>query len=163
MSIEPLAAGHTLGGTIWRIMKGNELIIYAPAFNHLRESHLPAAALETICGEGVPRPSLLIASSTHIHHKSPARKSRDQQLLAEIMASLKENADVLLPVDTAGRVLELLLVLEHAWRENKSLARFPLILLSHVAANTIEFAKSHIEWMSDEVWAHTARAQTYTP
>mgnify|MGYP001800993965 FL=1 len=34
----PLAAGHMIGGTIWRIIKdGDEEIVYAVDFNHNKE------------------------------------------------------------------------------------------------------------------------------
>ena len=56
-----------------------------------------------------------------------------------------------MPVDTAGRALELLLVLEAHWRQNRRLARFPIVLLHHMAFTTLEFARSEIEWMSEEV------------
>ena len=37
-----------------------------------------------------------------------------------------------MPVDTAGRALELILVLEAHWRQNRRLARFPIVLLHHI-------------------------------
>ena len=50
-----------------------------------------------------------------------------------------------MPVDTAGRALELILVLEAHWRQNRRLARFPIVLLHHMAFNALEFARSEIE------------------
>ena len=37
MTITPYAAGHLLGGTIWKITKDTEEIIYAVDFNHRKE------------------------------------------------------------------------------------------------------------------------------
>lgn len=37
MTITPYAAGHLLGGTIWKITKDTEDIIYAVDFNHRKE------------------------------------------------------------------------------------------------------------------------------
>ena len=37
----PLAAGHMIGGTIWRIIKdGDEEIVYAVDFNHKKERYV---------------------------------------------------------------------------------------------------------------------------
>ena len=57
--------------------------------------------------------------------------------------------NVLIPTDTAGRSLELALVLEHAWRTQKLL--FPIVLLTPVAYSTLEFAKSQLEWMNQDI------------
>ena len=35
--IAPLAAGHLLGGTFWKITKDGEDVIYAVDFNHRKE------------------------------------------------------------------------------------------------------------------------------
>lgn len=55
--------------------------------------------------------------------------------------------NVLVPVDAAGRVLELLLVLEAAWAAQRP--GYALALLSPVAFNALEFAKSQLEWMAE--------------
>lgn len=52
-----------------------------------------------------------------------------------------------MPVDAAGRVLELLLVLEAAWAAARP--GYGLALLSPVAFNALEFAKSQLEWMAE--------------
>jgi cleavage and polyadenylation specificity factor subunit 2 len=37
ITITPYAAGHMIGGTIWKITKETEEIIYAVDYNHMRE------------------------------------------------------------------------------------------------------------------------------
>ncbi|XWS37847.1 hypothetical protein CRYUN_Cryun19dG0080600 [Craigia yunnanensis] len=66
-----------------------------------------------------------------------------------ISKTLEAGGNVLLPVDTAGRVLELLLVLEEHWLL-KSL-NFPIFFLTYVAPSTIDYVKSFLEWMSDAI------------
>jgi hypothetical protein len=46
-----------------------------------------------------------------------------------IMQTLESGGNALLPVDTAGRVLELLLVLHQYWDAKKLGKRYPLALL----------------------------------
>lgn len=37
VSVVPLAAGHTIGGTVWRIKKDTDEIVYAVSYNHKKE------------------------------------------------------------------------------------------------------------------------------
>ena len=46
----------------------------------------------------------------------------------------------LLPIDTAGRVLELMLMLDQEWRE-KQLGQYKLVLLHHMAHNVCDCAR----------------------
>ncbi len=56
---------------------------------------------------------------------------------------------MLLPVDTAGRVLELLLVLHSYWEFHSfGKTTYPLVFLANESYYTVDFARSMIEWMS---------------
>jgi cleavage and polyadenylation specificity factor subunit 2 len=57
----------------------------------------------------VPQPS---GPSGDAHRRSAA-------LLDAVMATLRGDGNVLLPVDSAGRVLELVLLLDRHWQEHK--------------------------------------------
>ncbi|OQR70465.1 putative cleavage and polyadenylation specificity factor subunit 2 isoform 2 [Tropilaelaps mercedesae] len=148
ISITPLPAGHMLGGTVWRITKdGEEDIVYAVDYNHKRERHLNRCALDSI-----QRPSLLITDAFNANYNQPRRRTRDEQLLTTIMTTVRSGGNVLLGVDTAGRVLELAHMLEQLWRNQDSgLMAYSLVMASNVAKNVIDFAKSQVEWMSDKV------------
>ncbi|KTG01611.1 hypothetical protein cypCar_00018076 [Cyprinus carpio] len=158
LSITPLPAGHMIGGTIWKIVKdGEEEIIYAVDFNHKREIHLNGCSLETIS-----RPSLLITDSFNASYVQPRRKQRDEQLLmmcevlhslpANVMETLRGDGNVLIAVDTAGRVLELAQLLDQIWRtKDAGLGVYSLALLNNVSYNVVEFSKSQVEWMSDKL------------
>ena len=51
-----------------------------------------------------------------------------------------------------GRVLELAQLLDQLWRSQESgLSKFSLALLNNVSYNVVEFAKSQVEWMSDQI------------
>ena len=69
-----------------------------------------------------------------------------------ISSTLRGGGNVLLVVDTAGRVLELAQLLEQMWRAKDSgLSAYSLALLNNISYNVIEFAKSQMEWMSDKI------------
>ncbi|XP_077443541.1 cleavage and polyadenylation specificity factor subunit 2 [Stigmatopora argus] len=148
LSITPLPAGHMIGGTIWKIVKdGEEEIVYAVDFNHKREIHLNGCTMESIS-----RPSLLITDSFNAAYVQPRRKQRDEQLLTNVMETLRGDGNVLIAVDTAGRVLELAQLLDQIWRtKDAGLGAYPLALLNNVSYNVVEFSKSQVEWMSDKL------------
>ncbi|KAF7281402.1 cleavage and polyadenylation specificity factor subunit 2 [Rhynchophorus ferrugineus] len=148
LTITPLPAGHMIGGTIWKIMKaGEEDIIYANSFNHKKERHLNGCELEKL-----QRPSLLIIDAFNATYQQARRRARDEKLMTNILQTLRNNGNVLIAVDTAGRVLELAHMLDQLWRNKESgLLTYSLALISNVAYNVVEFAKSQIEWMSDKL------------
>uniref|UniRef100_A0A672SAD6 Cleavage and polyadenylation specificity factor subunit 2 n=1 Tax=Sinocyclocheilus grahami TaxID=75366 RepID=A0A672SAD6_SINGR len=141
LSITPLPAGHMIGGTIWKIVKdGEEEIIYGVDFNHKREIHLNGCSLENIS-----RPSLLITDSFNASYVQPRRKQRDEQLLTNVMETLRGDGNVLIAVDTAGRVLELAQLLDQIWRtKDAGLGVYSLALLNNVSYNVVEFSKSQV-------------------
>ncbi|KDR21766.1 probable cleavage and polyadenylation specificity factor subunit 2 isoform X2 [Zootermopsis nevadensis] len=148
LTITPLPAGHMIGGTIWKIVKvGEEDIVYAVDFNHKKERHLNGCELERL-----QRPSLLITDAFNATYQQARRRTRDEKLMTNILQTLRNNGNVLVTVDTAGRVLELAHMLDQLWRNKDSgLLAYSLALLNNVSYNVVEFAKSQIEWMSDKL------------
>lgn len=66
---------------------------------------------------------------------------------ANILQTLRNNGNVLVAVDTAGRVLELAHMLDQLWRNRESgLLAYSLALLNNVAYNVVEFAKSQVQY-----------------
>ena len=65
------------------------------------------------------------------------------------MATLQDNGSVLLPTDSSARVLELAYLLDQHWTFHQ--LTYPLIFLSYQSYNTIQYAKSILEWMSDAI------------
>lgn len=148
LTVTPLPAGHMIGGTIWKIMKvGEEDIIYCNDFNHKKERHLNGCELERL-----QRPSLLITDSFNATYQQARRRARDEKLMTNILQTLRNHGNVLIAVDTAGRVLELAHMLDQLWRNKESgLLAYSLAFLNNVSYNVVEFAKSQIEWMSDKL------------
>jgi cleavage and polyadenylation specificity factor subunit 2 len=56
VTLSPLLASHSLGGSAWRISKGAEVIVYVTGLNHRSERHLSKAHIEAV----VRQPSALI-------------------------------------------------------------------------------------------------------
>ena len=65
---------------------------------------------------------------------------------------MRRDGNVLICVDTAGRVLELALLLEQLWRNEQSgLFAYSLALLNNFSYQVIHFARSQVEWMSEKI------------
>ncbi|XP_059667087.1 cleavage and polyadenylation specificity factor subunit 2 [Cornus florida] len=142
--ITPHVGGHLLGGTIWKITKDGEDVIYAVDFNHRKERHLNGTVLESFV-----RPAVLITDAHNALNNQPSRRQRDQEFLDAILKTLRADGNVLIPVDTAGRILELILILEQFWAQHH--LTYPIYFLTYVSSSTIEYVKSFLEWMSDSI------------
>ncbi|XP_057446178.1 cleavage and polyadenylation specificity factor subunit 2 [Lotus japonicus] len=142
--IAPHVAGHLLGGTIWKITKDGEDVIYAVDFNHRKERHLNG----TVLGSFV-RPAVLITDAYNALNNQPYRRQKDKEFGDILKKTLRSGGNVLLPIDTAGRVLELILMLESYWAEENLV--YPIYFLSYVSSSTIDYVKSFLEWMSDTI------------
>ena len=147
VSVAPFAAGHTLGGAVWRITAGAEEVVYAVDWNNRVERHLPPAALA-----GFARPSLLITDAYTALAPPPApRRDAERALCDACVACMRADGCALLPCDAAGRTLEVLLALEAHWAAHPGLGSYRIVLLTGCAPSTLEFAASQLEWMSDAV------------
>ena len=90
LTIIPFNAGHTLGGTIWKIRSPSAgTILYAVDMNHMRERHLDGTVLvrQASAGGGVfeslARPDLLITDAERANVTTARRKDRDAMLLGK--------------------------------------------------------------------------------
>uniref|UniRef100_A0A915AJI3 Cleavage and polyadenylation specificity factor subunit 2 n=2 Tax=Parascaris univalens TaxID=6257 RepID=A0A915AJI3_PARUN len=148
LQITPLPAGHMIGGAIWRITKmGDEEIVYAVDFNHKKERHLNGCTFE-----GIGRPNLMITDAFNALYNQPRRKQRDEQLVTKLLGTVRDGGDVMIVIDTAGRILEIAHLLDQLWHNAEAgLMTYNLVMLSHVASSVVEFAKSQVEWMSDKI------------
>jgi len=163
ISITPHPAGHMIGGTIWKIQSETDEILYASDFNHRRERHLNPTTLQYLtrpshliigASQALVRPSSSSSASGQQNPKGSQIYSRSNPLMEvceEALSTLRQGGDVLIPIDTAGRVLELALGFEQFWSSEKLGSSYAVALIEHVSFNTIDFAKSMMEWMSDAI------------
>jgi cleavage and polyadenylation specificity factor subunit 2 len=146
--VTPFGAGHTIGGTIWKIRKDTEDIIYTVDYNHRKERHLNGSVL--ISTDGLSKPSLLITDAYNVMTpNAPPRKERDKELINTITSTLDVNANVLIPIESTTRVLELAYLLDQHLAFNR--LSHNLVFLTHHSAKTINLARSMLEWMGDGI------------
>jgi len=66
------------------------------------------------------------------------------------LTTLRVKGNVLMAIDTAGRVLELMHMMDQLWRNKESgLGLYSLVFLTNVSYNTVEFAKSQVSFHLD--------------
>ncbi|POW01565.1 hypothetical protein PSHT_12478 [Puccinia striiformis] len=155
-------SGHTIGGTIWSLRSplhtvssaSSSTLIYAPIFNHVRESHLDSAALVQATGDGsmriglgMSRPMVMVVGTERSLIKSIRKKDRDRVLLDSITQTLRSSRTVLIPTDASARLIELLLLLDSHWTQSR-LDSFPLCLVSQTGKDVVTSFRSLTEWMS---------------
>lgn len=66
---------------------------------------------------GIGRPNLLITDSFNAIYKQPSRKVRDELLVTKLLGTVRDGGDVMVVIDTAGRVLEIAHLLDQLWQK----------------------------------------------
>lgn len=95
LTITPFNAGHTIGGTIWKIRSPSAgTIVYAVDMNHMKERHLDGTVLMRQAAGGVfeplARPDLLITDADRAGVITARRKDRDAALIGEqVLSSIR--------------------------------------------------------------------------
>ncbi|TGZ85406.1 hypothetical protein EX30DRAFT_337769 [Ascodesmis nigricans] len=163
ITITAYSAGHTLGGTIWKIQQSQESIVYAVDWNLSRDNCLRGAGFlsneDGRVQEVLRRPSALVCSARNaqISNIAGGRKRRDELLLDTIRKVAKEQGGtVLIPTDSVGRILELSYLLEHAWRHDSTLSGkqgngVGLHLAGRKVKRLSQVVGSMLEWMDEAV------------
>ncbi|KAI6003688.1 beta-lactamase-like protein [Pisolithus albus] len=154
ITIIPFAAGHSLGGTIWKIRSPSVgTIVYAVNMNHMKERHLDGTVLFRPSAGGIfeplARPDLFITDADRANVTTPRRKDRDAALIDTISATLSSRSSLLLPCDAGPRLLELLVLLDQHWRYADF--RYPICLLSRNGREMLTFVRSMMEWVGGTV------------
>ncbi|KAF8450500.1 beta-lactamase-like protein [Boletus edulis BED1] len=154
ITITPFSAGHTLGGTIWKIRSPSAgTIVYAVNMNHMRERHLDGTVLFRPSAGGIfeplARPDLFITDADRANVITSRRKDRDAAMIDTIGATLSSRCSLLLPCDAGPRLLELLVLLDQHWKYAD--LRYPICLLSRNGREMLTFVRSMMEWVGGTV------------
>jgi cleavage and polyadenylation specificity factor subunit 2 len=136
-----------IGGAVWKITKDSEEVVYAVDYNHAQERLLDGTVLVDL-----PRPSILITDAYTVLDKpfSGGKRAREGMLIDEVMRTVSRGGNVLLPVDSVGRVFELMVVLDQYWAHH-NLQQYTLAFLSSESRSIVDMAASQTEWLSKHV------------
>ncbi|RCK62607.1 Cleavage factor two protein 2 [Candida viswanathii] len=145
--ITPYNAGHTLGGTFWLVTKRVDRVIYAPAWNHSKDSFLNSASF---ISPSTASPHLLLLRPTAFitatdMGSAMSHKKRTQKFLQLVDATLANGGAVVLPTSLSGRFLELF----HLIDAHLKGAPIPVYFLSYSGTKVLSYASSMSDWMSN--------------
>ena len=167
LAVTPHRSGRVSGGCYWvlrRLVDDTEVVL-APSYGVGRERHLAGSTLHRfgvnadalVTCPGGPRGllgGLYRGAGGRAARLPPPSSSRSEADLVEcVMTTLRRDGNVLLPCDASGRVLELLLVLDRHWERNRLGGAYNLVWVGPMAHNTVEFARSQLEWMAPPLGA----------
>lgn len=165
LSITPHRSGHVIGGAYWVLQRLSDetTIVVCPggAYNPSRELHLdsstmalharaPDAMIIRPGGMGGGTLGSLYRGSPPALQPQPWRTVQST-LLDQIMSVLRRNGNVLLPTDAAGRVLELLLLLDGYWKKQRLSSTYHLVWVGPMTHNVLAYVQSQLEWMNSSL------------
>lgn len=141
-------SGYSLGGAFWLITKRLQKVVYAPTWNHSKDSFLNGAGFTGLSGTTPPqliRPTAVI-TSTHLG-LAMSHKKRTEKFLGLVDATLANGGAVLLPVSISGRFFELLQIVD-THLSNLQGAAIPVYFLSYSGTKVLSYASNLLDWMS---------------
>lgn len=178
LSVTAHRAGHVVGGAFYkleRLRDETSVVITGNAYHIAKELHLDACTLLKN-GEGVDvlvtrpgGPAFPLVNGLYSSSNNNNRKSKDKNnnkkksptmmisplasrarrdLTERVLGFLRRDANVLLPVDTSGRALELVLLFNRFWSKQNLSGSYNLIWFGSMVHNTLDFTRSQLEWMN---------------
>lgn len=149
-------SGYAPGGAIFCITTYSEKVIYAPRWNHTKDTILNGASILDSTGKptsSLMRPSAVITTTTLIGSSLPYKKraSRFKELLRNIIS---KNGTAVIPTEIGGKFLDLfVLVHDMIFEQRRQRVQndFPILLISYAKGRTLTYARSMLEWLSSTV------------
>ena len=131
-------------------LAGCDEVVYAVDVHHARERHVDGTALAAAAPTGGPRAHLRRGPAPwacRAGAAAPRGRGRGRRRCA---SALRHGGHALFPAEGASRALELLLVLDEAWRRRNLGGAYDLVFVHATARSVLDFARSQLEWMAPE-------------
>lgn len=156
LTLIPHSSGYAPGGSIFCVTTYSDKIIYAPRWNHTKDSILNGAAVLGVSGKPTPslmRPSAIVTTTAQIGSSLPYKKraARFKELLREV---LSKNGNAVIPTEIGGKFLDLLVLVHdmlYEQRRNRNQGDVPVLLVSYSRGRTLTYARSMLEWFSSSI------------
>ena len=148
LTLQSVCAGHTLGGSAWKITSiSSDTILYNPECSTSRNFFLPSISQLNFL-----RSEIILVSSSCARRTvcSESFEACAEPILKTICETLHNNGNVLIPCDAGVEVLPFLLYVDREWRK-KGMANYPLVFLSHTAIIWSDLIKSLSSYASEDV------------
>lgn len=149
-------AGHVVGGAFFVLqqLQDETSVVLLHPYNVAREQHLDAT---TLLQSSSPDVLITYPGGPPFRDLQPTTAttttlSQKQKAMFEyIMSVLRRDGNILLPVDAAGRVLEILYLLQNYWSTQRLKNSYNLCWLAPMNHPTLFFAQSQMEWMRNSL------------
>jgi len=154
LTVQAHRAGHVVGGAFYCLQRRQDetLVVITEKYHMAKERHLdPATLLQHASTPDVlvTRPGGPAFRQFQALRLPPVLvRQAEDHLKEEIMAVLRREGNVLLPADGAGRVLELILLLNQHWETERLQAAYTLLWFAPLCQNVTEFVRAQLEWMA---------------
>lgn len=144
LELTPLNAGHSLGGANWLIKYNNYKVMYAPIWNHSKDSFLNGFNVDA--NSKLARPTSLITAENFPKHQLSHIKQKDK-FVDLLNIGLTNGSSFVLPTSLSVRFLELAFLI----LSTPSLDHVPIYLISFTGVDPLETADNFIQWMSKSI------------
>jgi cleavage and polyadenylation specificity factor subunit 2 len=114
-------------------------------FTLKHDRHLKESSVQQL----LHRPALFISDTACCLRDDPNPEQASIFCSAVVRALRNRGGHVIVPVDTASRVLELLILLEQHWREKR--LTYPIAFLAKCAPSILEKARIQLEFLSEKL------------
>ena len=136
LMVQAHRAGHVVGGAVYSLQRPQDdtTVIVTERYHMARERHLDAATLL----QNAATPDVLVTrpggpafrqllQTAQSQQQAVSQAQAERNLTEQVLSVLRRDGNVLLPADAAGRVLELLLLLNTLWEQQRLQATYSLI------------------------------------
>jgi Cft2 family RNA processing exonuclease len=163
LAVTAYHAGHVVGGSflVFRRLQDETSVVFTASTYHIaKELHLEASTLlkygstpdVLVTHPGGPAcPLIGQLYQKQIIPRTPLVTQAQRNLTNHVLSVLRRDGNILLPVDASGRALELILLLHNFWDRQRLPGSYNLIWYGSMVHNTIEFARSQLEWMNGQL------------
>jgi cleavage and polyadenylation specificity factor subunit 2 len=152
-------AGHVVGGAFLLLerLQDETTVVYTSTYHIAKEVHLDASTLlkygatpdVLVTRPGGPAcPLVGQLYQQKLIPRTPLVTQAQRNLTNHVLNILRRDGNVLLPIDASGRALELLLIFQQWWERQRLTGSYNLVWMGNMAYNTLEFARSQLEWMN---------------
>ncbi|CEP63222.1 cleavage polyadenylation factor subunit CFT2 LALA0_S07e05204g [Lachancea lanzarotensis] len=156
LTIVAYNSGYAPGGSIFSITTFSDKVIYAPRWNHTKDTILNSAAVLDISGKpltSLMRPSAIVTSTSHLGSSLPYRK-RASQFKEVLRGVLSKSGTAVIPCQVGGKFLDLLVLVNdmiYEQRRYRNQSDPPIFLVSYSRGRSLTYARSMLEWLSASV------------
>ena len=145
--ITPYKSGRSIGGAVWRIVKGQNEIIYSNSIYNGNDKHLGGFDQSVISQW---HPTLWIVDAREgSEDRISDFKFREDNFFRPIFTKLFDRKTVLFPVDGLSRTLEILIILNDEWEKRNIV--FPIYFLSHSSEIIYNTVNQLTEWLNKDI------------